>query len=254
MPERRYNDGEVIFAKGEASEALFRIESGSVMVERSGADGRSIGVVLHHGEIFGAAGLLSGGLRAGLARAIGATTLATVQLVDLVRLIESGDGIVKSLLSKLFDGPDDQAVGGGEAEDGVLAGLVAGTGGYKLALLPTGTGLTKAMGVDRLEISRLPFLVGRKCGENERAAFGDVSLMLDDHKPYHISRRHFSIELSEGKLCLRDFASHHGTKVNGLQVGGRKRDRMAPLKPGRNDIVAGRKGSPFRFVLVVEPE
>jgi pSer/pThr/pTyr-binding forkhead associated (FHA) protein len=102
-----------------------------------------------------------------------------------------------------------------------------------------------------LEVSRLPFRVGRKPAKGEKAAAGESDLALEDSRPFTLSRRHFAIEQSRRGLIVRDCGSQHGTVVNGVRIGKGAGIDIAILRTGENEIIAGAEASPYRFRLEV---
>ena len=84
-----YPFGAVIVREGEPADAFFLLVSGTARVLKQGDDGREVPLgVLHPGDSFGEAGLLSGGVRTATVRASGP--------VDALRL----DGAVFSALTR----------------------------------------------------------------------------------------------------------------------------------------------------------
>ena len=97
----------------------------------------------------------------------------------------------------------------------------------------------------------LPFRIGRSASGEGKDTYDDVSLVIDDVRPFNLSRRHFSIERENGALMVRDCGSNHGTTLNGQILGGDGRPLSAPLMAGESELVAGRSDSPFRFRIFV---
>jgi pSer/pThr/pTyr-binding forkhead associated (FHA) protein len=107
------------------------------------------------------------------------------------------------------------------------------------------------IGTRGVVVEILPFRVGR-LSATVSATEESVHLQFPESRPYFMSRRHFSIERNGPELLVRDSGSHSGTLVNGVAIGARAPSDTARLAPGRNDVVAGREDSPFRFIVVVE--
>ena len=100
-----------------------------------------------------------------------------------------------------------------------------------------------------IPVESLPFTVGRTPGPGEASARVRIDLMLDDARPYRLSRAHFRIERGNGGYLVRDLGSVLGTTVNRRPIGQHFADDTAPLQPGENSILAGGEESPFRFRL-----
>jgi hypothetical protein len=78
-----------------------------------------------------------------------------------------------------------------------------------------------------------------------------VALQLDDHRPYRLSRLHFSIVRSGDGFAVSDLLSTLGTEVNGEYLGETFAKARATLRRGENRVVAGGVDSPYAFKVVV---
>ena len=96
-------------------------------------------------------------------------------------------------------------------------------------------------------VENLPFRVGRA----DDGQFGRNDLVIADSSPYTISRFHFAIDHSSMGWVVQDRGSYLGTVVNGSAIGGKRSEGSVVLEPGVNKIVAGKRGSPYRFELVI---
>ena len=94
--------------------------------------------------------------------------------------------------------------------------------------------------------------IGRSPSGEGKDTYFDTDLALDDKRPFNLLRRHFSIEMIDVGLIVRDCGSYHGTTLNGVILGGRGRPQTAPLMTGESELVAGKPDSPFRFRIIVE--
>jgi pSer/pThr/pTyr-binding forkhead associated (FHA) protein len=118
-------------------------------------------------------------------------------------------------------------------------------------LVPLDQGVIDQLGPAPLMIEEFPFVIGRD-GDSARTGVAlSVSLTLVDKPPFHLSRRHFSIDHKDGHYIVQDCRSYHGTIVNGEPLGAGTATYQAQLHPGENEIVAGVEDSPFRFTCVV---
>jgi hypothetical protein len=81
--------------------------------------------------------------------------------------------------------------------------------------------------------------------------YGDIHLVIEDDRPFNLSRRHFLVEEEAGSLVVRDCGSYHGTTLNGKIIGGEGHPLSVPLMTGESELVAGRSDSPFRFRILV---
>ena len=130
--------------------------------------------------------------------------------------------------------------------------LVAGTDQAKAAL-----------GGSEVEITRLPFRVGR---ESRGFSMSRKGLMVERRRPgaspsndlylvesgevMHISRNHFQIEEEDGGYALVDRGSTCGTIVGGETVGGGNRGGRIRL-PGGASILVGTESSPYLFTFEI---
>lgn len=251
MFERRYRDGDLIFRAGDPGDAVFRVRGGQVRLSPEG-NGASAAKVLGPGDMFGELRLLSGGQRGEAAHAVGAVIVDAVTRADLLRMLEHEPAPARAAFNALFDHLRIAA-------DAALAPTLA-TGGDPgkpanghappLRLLPANRHVEEQIGADGVVIAALPFSVGRRTFMS--AAYdGSVDLQLVDRRPHYMSRRHFAIQRLGRELMVRDCGSRSGTLVNGIAIGANGQGQTAPLRAGRNEIVAGKQESPFRFILLV---
>lgn len=105
-----------------------------------------------------------------------------------------------------------------------------------------------------IEIIRFPFQVGRwrKGSARDASSFND--LVIDDEEPYQVSRNHFALDWIEDGISIVDVGSQLGTIVNGERIGGEVENHITQLKEGENEVIAGIKESPFRFLVTLEIE
>jgi hypothetical protein len=103
----------------------------------------------------------------------------------------------------------------------------------------------------KLELSNLPFVVGRGPVAREGLPPLHPDLKLDDTVPFRLSRNHFMIEKRDGSYYVRDLFSTLGTIVNGEPIGEHFGSDDAPLRAGENEVIAGGVDSPFVFSVLV---
>ena len=86
---RRYDDGTLLFQKGDPGNSLFVIQKGSIKVFALSDSGREILLnVMAEGEVFGEIALLDGRPRTADAETIGATRLLEIQRRDVLPLVQ----------------------------------------------------------------------------------------------------------------------------------------------------------------------
>jgi FHA domain len=76
-------------------------------------------------------------------------------------------------------------------------------------------------------------------------------LLIEDEKPFRLSRHHFMITRSDNELVITDLDSTLGTIANEHAIGHHFMRHTAPLRRGENRVVAGGRGSPFEFTVSV---
>jgi hypothetical protein len=103
-----------------------------------------------------------------------------------------------------------------------------------------------AMPSSGIEIHTFPFVVGRASVDDKERVDRQRALLLDDHRPFRLSRRQFLIIETPTGIALSDPGSRLGTFVDGERLG------MVPHELPSGQIVevsAGGSRSPFRFQL-----
>ena len=101
-----------------------------------------------------------------------------------------------------------------------------------------------------LGLSDLPFVVGRGPVALEGLPPLQPDLKLADGAPFRLSRNHFMIDKRDGNYFVRDLRSTLGTIVNGEPIGDHFSDE-APLRAGKNEVIAGGVKSPFVFSVFI---
>ncbi len=107
--------------------------------------------------------------------------------------------------------------------------------------------MERLLPAEGLAVQGFPFTVGRRTGAGEQEPPVAVDLLLDDARPYRLSRVHFSLIRVADGVAVHDAASTLGTAVNGAYLGEHFAGVRAPLEQGENRIVAGGVDSPFAF-------
>lgn len=116
-------------------------------------------------------------------------------------------------------------------------------------LVPASSGSASVLSAEGIAITDFPFIVGRASADVTEASPRRNALLLDDSRPYHLSRRQFVIVRSADRIELTDPGSRLGTFVDGQRLG---LDPL-PLQPGRvAEITAGGLHSPFSFRLQID--
>ena len=247
MQELHFNDRELIYGVGDRADAIFSVISGFVILRRPNLGGATREQLIGPGAVFGAAEVLAGSVRITTARAHGSAVIAShlpeTIVNEMIDRPEAPDAMVASLLSTLADS------GYARKED------LDTIGPNSVRLIPLEQMVIDQMGGTPLTVDRFPFFIGRK-SENKQADLeepidGPEALILEDRRPFRLSRRHLAIDREDGQFIVRDYRSFHGTIVNGIPLAVGGGGLKIPLDPGENEIIAGNTESPFRFTCVV---
>jgi len=265
MTERQFSDGALIYRQGDPADGVYRVRSGRVRLRRGSGDRVGTGD-LGVDSVFGDDGFLTGGTRETDAVAVGDVEVEFLRRNEFLAILSVQQHLLSPIFGPVFElvrpvtapapavamtSKSPPAVDPGNKDTGI-----AGTGNAgpapMIRLVPDGRRLRSALGVEEIAVHELPFRIGRSASGEGKDTYDDVSLAINDVRPFNLSRRHFSIERENGALMVRDCGSYHGTTLNGQILGGDGRPLSAPLMSGESELVAGRSDSPFRFRIFVQ--
>jgi hypothetical protein len=286
MQTQRVAAGATIFKTGDPSLAVYVIADGEVAITVDDATGGERVARLCAGELFGESGVLEGRCRSATVTAVTATTLLVTEaetffhafgmtderalaLVKLLcrRLRETSRRTVRGPSRSLPAGPARPPTGSPprspaagsprpspasrsrrckvEEPDALLAGDA------DIRLLPDRGRLVSQFHMSPIDVRHLPFQVGNCAGVEKPAVPSDRCCRIIARGEIDLSAPHFEIVRHDGVLGIRDLRSRFGTTVNGTTLTAESGDWFAMLHQGANDVVAGRKNSPFRFRIQV---
>ena len=250
MTEHRYRDGEVIFREGEDSSAVGQVVTGEVEVVREVGDRVVVLGRIAAGQLVGEMGALERRQRSATVRAVGDVTLRLLSREAFLERISSDKELALSALLRLSERL--------HAMDDRVASVVAEKPAPQrepaelpVTLYADSDALAHAVPREGIRIGSFPFHVGRRPSGSEQPAAAPVALMIDDRRPYRLSRLHFSILRSGDGYAVGDVLSTLGTEVNGEYLGETFSKARASLNPGANRVVAGGVESPYVFRVVV---
>lgn len=268
---RSFKASQSLFEQGDEAPEVLRVVEGTVEVVRKIGRSQVLIDTIEPGGFVGTVEPLLGQKRGATAQAVSEVTVEALSREEYLhhvrqdpdaaealleragaRLRGSDDPLLESLRSAL-DGavrpptPSVEAV----QTDSAPKSLVPAASPLALQIRAASDSLAELIGADPIPILRLPFMVGRKAGENEQELIIEPDLPLDEPPPHHFSRRHFLIFAQEGSLYLRDLESTLGTTVNGVSIGRKFNTTVAKLAPGENRITAGDAHSSYAFVVSV---
>lgn len=102
-----------------------------------------------------------------------------------------------------------------------------------------------------LAIDHFPFLIERKSANKYSCFDGPVALILQDRRPFRLSRRYLFIGQEDGLFDVCGHRNFHGTIVSGIALAASGGGQKGPFDLGGNELIAGDTGSPFRFTCIV---
>jgi CRP-like cAMP-binding protein len=250
--ERAYEAGAIIFREGEPSVEVGLVLDGAVEVVKQTSGDPVVLARLGEGEHVGEMGVLEGRQRSATVRAVGPARLAFMRRDAFLERISTDRAMTLRLLTALSERlhrTDEQLVAGKGRAPGLP--VLATQAGIVLRILPDSPLMERLLPAEGLRVDRFPFTIGRRPGTGEQEPPVAVDLVLDDERPYRLSRVHLSlIRLADG-VAVSDPASTLGTAVNGIYLGEHFASVREPLEQGENRVVAGGVESPFAFRLVL---
>ena len=99
---RTYEDGELVFAEGDAGDVAYLLDDGAVEVFTGSGDQRTVFATLGPGEIVGEMALIDTRPRSASVRAIGTTKLTVISREGLSDRLESVDPMVQLVLHSML--------------------------------------------------------------------------------------------------------------------------------------------------------
>ena len=257
---RRFESGETLFRQRDPSAFALLILSGSADVMREVGDGAIVLGTVRAGEWVGEMGVLEGRPRSATVRAASPVEAELIERrAFLDRVIDEPELARKLLVrmsARLRDVEDMltrlyAAQGSEEAGRGDLAPAPPVPGAPSVMLAATTERARSLLGAELIPITRLPFTIGRRPGDDEAPAVIAPDLAVPEPPPYRLSRAHFSLLAQGGEAVVRDLNSTLGTIVNDRPLGRDFPVDSSPLHKGENTVIAGGRGSPFVFVVTL---
>ena len=257
-----FRKGDVLFRQGDASDRVLRIVSGEIEIVR---DVGAMPFLLGHareGEWLGEMGVIENRPRSATARATGDGAVESMTAAQFLDRVSREPALAHELILRLslrlkriedrFAGdllpfaPTRQA----ERGDAAAASAPAAAEPLAIAIAGRSAAMRAQIGTTPLDVTQLPFIVGRVAEAREAQPLQHPNLLLQDHKPFRLSRDHFMVARRGSRLVVSDLGSTLGTIVNGQAIGLHFMSDAAPLRAGANHIIAGGHGSPFEFTVI----
>jgi CRP/FNR family transcriptional regulator, cyclic AMP receptor protein len=262
MTGTHFAEGEVLFREGDTPDCVFRVLRGAVDILRE-LDGEPILLGrVGAGQFIGEMGVVENRPRSATARAASEVEVEILTPTEFLDHITGSPQAARELIQRLSQrlrDADDRIVrderrrrGPPEARTDVNSQMaLAKLGSVSKAYLAAKNTWLQRQFHAKLELSDLPFVVGRGAVAREGLPPLSPDLKLDDTVPFRLSRNHFMIEKRDGSYYVRDLCSTLGTIVNGEPIGENFRSDDAPLVAGDNEVIAGGVDSPFVFSVLI---
>lgn len=222
--EKRVEAGTVLFRAGDPAQAVALILDGEIELSSEAEDGVTrVTAIRGRGAYVGDDAILGDGVWHQTAR-----TLRRTRLEMLPRDV---------FLERVAERSPSEA----SLAPVIPAGVVR--------LLPASSESAEGLPAEGMVVAEFPFVVGRAETANHDDSALKGALLLEDRRPYRLSRRHFAILRTADGPAVVDLGSRLGTFLDGQRLGA----EPTALPAGQPvEIVAGGANSPYRFKLVAE--
>ena len=249
-----FEPGQIILEEGEPSDAAYIINSGRVEIFKNTPAGPVCLAILGEGDVFGEMGLLDERPRSATARAAEPVAASVVSRDDFTHQLLHEPNLALVMLRSLFERLRAMNLRiMTQVSTNPEAAVASPPAVPQVRLLPLTAETQTALPVEGIEVNRFPFRIGRRPSGEESGVLALNEVQLDDREPYRLSLNHFSLELGEGGVLVRDRGSRQQTIADDIVLGaGALRDDL-PLGFGPHEVIAGPPDSPFRFRVTVKP-
>lgn len=263
MTKRLFHSGEIIFKEGDPGDAVCRIITGDAELTKQHGDDAVVVGRAGAGEFVGEMATLEGRRHSATVRAADELEAELIDRDLLLKRISQDHRLAFQLLVRLSNRLRmlDESVAETSAKLDAAMPLLRKTledaeartppDNLKISILPGNDHVVGPITENGLVVRRFPFTVGRR-SKSSGGSSESVDLLIEDSRPYRLSRAHFSLTARNGSCVLQDLESTLGTQVNGRYVGRHFGTDTAPLSPGENTVVAGGDESPFAFRILLE--
>ena len=245
MKQFRFAAGETIFAEGDPSDYAYLIWSGDVEILKVTPQGESRLAVLGKDEFLGEMGVIDEQPRSASARAITDVVCSGITQDEFTDMLLHRPDESLSLLRVLFDRL--------RTMNRQLAKLTEAAPPsnptQRIVLLPRTPEMEAVLPASGLEVTRLPYRIGRKPASRSSALLVLNELELPDTAGFHVSFNHLLIDYENGQILVRDRGSNTGTQVDGKRIGTGAAEDFAVVEGDNSEVVIGADSSPYRFAV-----
>lgn len=252
-PTKHLRAGEILIAEGELSQYAYLITKGKFEVSKSQGHETVILGYRKRGDIVGEMGLVQDLPRMATIKAVIDSEVELISKESLHNALKQAPPLVKMLMVQLFErvreSADELLFAGQRMSDDVVQSDALPISTIKL--VPQTPLCRKAAEQREISINNFPFKIGRYTSSAFDKIFNKNDLSLTDEPPFQVSRSHVKIGRHDGGLVVYDLGSRRGTWVNGTRIGIGAPRNFALLTVGHNHLILGRKGSKFRFSVLV---
>jgi CRP/FNR family cyclic AMP-dependent transcriptional regulator len=236
--------GATIFRAGDPSSAVYVIEDGEVAIT---VNGITEVARLHPGELFGESGVLEARARAATATAITATTLLVTEAETFFRAFGMNNDRALALVKLLCARLRSTTLRSASTFPGGIEPDAPTLGHASIRILPDSERLVSEYIMTPVDVRQLPFQVGNRYGGEILPITSNHTCCIPARGTTDLAAPHFEILRRDGHLGVRDLGTINGTVVNGTLISRMSMNAFVPLRPGDNEVIAGRPDSPFRF-------
>ncbi len=248
--QRQVAAGSVIYREGDPGNAVFVVQEGEVEILRE-SDGETVRLaVLRRGAIFGEMGVLRDKPRSTTVRALSETRMIALSKADFLDSFGGENSLALPLLRMLCERLSQ--ANNHIIEPRISTNDVRPDEVGRMRLLPASPNVEAQIGGDGIEISELPFRIGRHALADDRTSASETELLLRAPGSMQVSPEHLIIEARDGRLVVRDLGSQVGTVVNGVLVAHFEQSDEVALHFGDNEVRLGGLDSPYRFRIIIE--
>jgi len=293
MSEKEYQKGDTLYQDGDRSDAIYRVEEGSIEILKLISDRMEVVGTAKKGDFVGEIASLISRNRSTSARvAENGTWLRSFEKAEFLRLVSYDPDNAYNLLNRICErlhassrrSTDDavhqviRTAKGQDESSKLVSSVLETTHDVQLTIFPGSDFLAGQMPREGIIFNDSPYIVGRKEEEDspesakpknwltrrkDRRGDGErrknvnstkVHLQLSDSQPFRLSRIHFLIQkMPDGGFIVRDLGSTLGTQVNETSLGSDFPSDFVGLQMGENIISAGGNDSSHKFRVVIAP-